>query len=342
MPNLLVIGGVLTGKVFSLSEEEVTIGRDGDNTFGVPDPALSRRHCAFTREPPGWRVRDLGSSNGTFVNGVQVQSRLLAEGDHVTAGASVLMYMNGSSATLAAVALDEQEQPSPTSRLDPSKLEYLKRELRSGAEGRGSEHALRALLRISTRLNSIREEAELYRTLLDLLFDAVPATEGGILLPAPGEQLHVQASRSTRGQESIHVSAGSVRRAMAEGVGLLFGEPVRADLSSTRAGSNARERALMAVPIGVRGRSPAAIYLATEAKAGFTEEHLQIVTAAGQIAATCLGNVRSDAGPRARGRSTAGRPALGASGGRAEFGDGTGRRANHQDCAGGHNRSHHG
>src|SRR4051794_7111455 len=92
--KLVMIGGVLTGEVFQLTADDLTVGRDSENTIGIPDAAISRRHCAFGRDAGGWRVRDLGSSNGTFVNGVQVKDHLLADGDHVAVGESVLLFVH--------------------------------------------------------------------------------------------------------------------------------------------------------------------------------------------------------------------------------------------------------
>jgi pSer/pThr/pTyr-binding forkhead associated (FHA) protein len=57
--------------------------------MGIPlgfDPQASRRHAAFTLGPSGLQVQDLGSTNGTFVNGSRVQSAPLHRGDTVTIG----------------------------------------------------------------------------------------------------------------------------------------------------------------------------------------------------------------------------------------------------------------
>jgi pSer/pThr/pTyr-binding forkhead associated (FHA) protein len=124
--KLVVIGGALTGEVFRLGSDEVTVGRDSENTVSIPDGTISRRHCAFSRDPAGWRVRDLGSSNGTFVNDVQVHSHVLADGDHVTAGESVLLFVHGPASETAVVALDEHEVPGATTCFVPDMAAYLR------------------------------------------------------------------------------------------------------------------------------------------------------------------------------------------------------------------------
>src|SRR5882762_7762011 len=68
-------------------DRHVSLGRDAVNTVSVADTALSRRHCALSPSSGGRiEVRDLGSANGTFVNGEQVDHRVLSHRDRLTAG----------------------------------------------------------------------------------------------------------------------------------------------------------------------------------------------------------------------------------------------------------------
>jgi transcriptional regulator with GAF, ATPase, and Fis domain len=291
--KLVMIGGVLTGEVFPLDSDEVTLGRDAENTIGIPDGAISRRHCTFTREADGWRVRDLGSSNGTFVNDVQVQDHLLADGDHVAAGESMLLFVHGSPPAASAVVLDERERSGATTCFVPDMAAYLRPTQQAAGERRRTEEGLRVLLGISTVVNSIRDEEQLCRELLDLLFEAVPAEEGAILRPGPGDDLVVGAVRPVRAQGSVQVSAAMVRRAVREGVGVLSTEAgggERHRSISSIASSSARS--LMAVPISVHDTALAAIFLATAPGEAFTEDHLELVTAVGRISAIAINNVR--------------------------------------------------
>ena len=82
-----------------LPEEEVTIGRDGSNNIVIEDPRISRQHASILTEPTGHRVRDLGSRNGTRVNGkvVEVEGHLLRNGDQIALGGNqvILSYLSG-------------------------------------------------------------------------------------------------------------------------------------------------------------------------------------------------------------------------------------------------------
>ncbi|MCA9753121.1 MAG: FHA domain-containing protein, partial [Gemmatimonadetes bacterium] len=63
----------------------LVVGREGE---GLPlhDTAVSREHAVVVRGDDGWLVRDLGSSNGTFVNGRKVEERRLRSGDLIRFG----------------------------------------------------------------------------------------------------------------------------------------------------------------------------------------------------------------------------------------------------------------
>ena len=56
---------------------------------------MSRHHAAFVTTTRGWAVEDLGSTNGTYVNGEQVPRAVLSDGDVVTVGATRLVFHSG-------------------------------------------------------------------------------------------------------------------------------------------------------------------------------------------------------------------------------------------------------
>jgi transcriptional regulator with GAF, ATPase, and Fis domain len=71
----------------------MTIGRDSGSQLSIPDHLMSRRHCAVEPASGRYTLRDLGSANGTFVNGIPIRERVLAHGDRIRAGDSVLLFL---------------------------------------------------------------------------------------------------------------------------------------------------------------------------------------------------------------------------------------------------------
>src|SRR5688572_14174154 len=76
---------------FSISREMTVIGRRQDCDLMIPLGEISRKHCRIIKEADTLRIEDLGSSNGTYVNGKRVQEAVLAAGDTVQVGPLVFV-----------------------------------------------------------------------------------------------------------------------------------------------------------------------------------------------------------------------------------------------------------
>lgn len=90
--TLNVVAGPQTGRTFSFDQHDTfMIGRSEDSQFCLPhDRFFSRHHCLIEIAPPQAFLRDLGSTNGTFVNGLRVDSTYLKPGDRIQGGETVL------------------------------------------------------------------------------------------------------------------------------------------------------------------------------------------------------------------------------------------------------------
>jgi pSer/pThr/pTyr-binding forkhead associated (FHA) protein len=69
-PHLLAYGGPGKGKEFPLTGKEMVIGRDPAADIAIDDPSMSRRHALIFRRRGRFHLRDLGSSNGSYLDGV--------------------------------------------------------------------------------------------------------------------------------------------------------------------------------------------------------------------------------------------------------------------------------
>ncbi len=85
--KLKVLAGAKQGAEIPLKKSKFVIGRASECTLRAGSEAISRQHCAVLRREKGFTIRDLGSRNGTFVNGKRIESETeLTDGDQVRVG----------------------------------------------------------------------------------------------------------------------------------------------------------------------------------------------------------------------------------------------------------------
>jgi len=89
---LVGMGGDVQGKTFHVANRTGTIGRGIGNFIQTTDPDASRVHCQFMPVPSGLQLKDMESSNGTYVNNQRITVSLLRDGDQVRIGKAVFVY----------------------------------------------------------------------------------------------------------------------------------------------------------------------------------------------------------------------------------------------------------
>jgi transcriptional regulator with GAF, ATPase, and Fis domain len=305
-PRLVGIGGPLKGTAFALPAGEVSIGRDSSNHLWAPDPALSRRHCLVVASEEQVSIRDLGSRNGTLVNGVPVEQQQMRHGDQIYIGDSVLLFL-----------LDEEGEHSarnPVEFQDTAAFEgpplmlraedslYLQPEQQPDQMGASLPPSARrardlnSLLKIATGIGGIRDQDSLQWQLLGFIFDVVPAERGAVLLcDSPQEFTSTAAWDRVRGPgHPVRVSRTVVQRALTERVGLVASDVMGNEaLRQLKTLVELKVRSLLCVPLVVGSRVLGAIYLdTTSPTVHFDEDHLQVMTAVAGIASLAFDNVQ--------------------------------------------------
>lgn len=127
-PQIVMRSGPIPGSSYFLENDETVLGRDLGNDIPVPDPEISRRHVRFIRRPEGFYVEDLGSTNGTFVNGARIAvPQLLKHGDLITLAESTVMSYElpeglqeaHTPMSIPASMFDNEVPPQPTAAAAP-------------------------------------------------------------------------------------------------------------------------------------------------------------------------------------------------------------------------------
>lgn len=112
MAKLLVLNGPLAGQSYELKVEKTTVGRLEDNTFQIADPSVSSHHCEIHLQADGLLIKDLNSTNGSFINGDKITEAVLKPGQTLRLGQVELRIDDGRPAPAA---------PSPAAAPAPGK-----------------------------------------------------------------------------------------------------------------------------------------------------------------------------------------------------------------------------
>jgi pSer/pThr/pTyr-binding forkhead associated (FHA) protein len=103
LASIVVLSGGVAGSEYILDDPKLRIGRGPAVEFELDDSAMSREHAMLEFSKGGFVLRDLGSTNGTRVNGETVKTRELEHGDRIEMGDHVLQYV-----------VEDREQSPPT------------------------------------------------------------------------------------------------------------------------------------------------------------------------------------------------------------------------------------
>src|SRR5512137_2077833 len=86
MAKLVVLSAGMTGRTQELKAEKTTVGRVEDNSFQIAEPSVSSDHCEVLLRGNDVVVRDLNSTNGTFINGEKITEKVMKPGQILRLG----------------------------------------------------------------------------------------------------------------------------------------------------------------------------------------------------------------------------------------------------------------
>lgn len=126
--RLVMRRGPQPNQVYELNKDVITLGRDITNDIVINDPEVSRHHLRITRDANGFTIDDLGSTNGTFINGQRITApKSLSNGDMVGLGETVTLGYERARQAPAAAPPPQQaypgaqsQQPAPSQSPQPA------------------------------------------------------------------------------------------------------------------------------------------------------------------------------------------------------------------------------
>jgi signal transduction histidine kinase/pSer/pThr/pTyr-binding forkhead associated (FHA) protein len=275
---------------FELPDHEPQLIGRSSEALPVTDNTVSRRHAELTPDNGSWYLRDLDSSNGTFLNGQRVTDRIkLAPGDQFRCGSTLFVF-----------TLHQDEERPVIRLLDPQSVEVqVERTVDPSAESmilgspdplRAATDHLRVIYDLTSLTASILNREELLERVMDLIFEEFQPDRGFILLgddasgPLDAAVVRYRERPLTVDEGRIPISRTIIQHTLEHGNGMLSTNA----MSDARfeAGDSVRDygiRSAICAPIGAGRRTFGVVHIDSQmANFTFSEDQLQLMTAIGQ------------------------------------------------------------
>jgi signal transduction histidine kinase/pSer/pThr/pTyr-binding forkhead associated (FHA) protein len=307
MAYLIIKSEQLGTKRFALGEAAIFVGRASDKDICLKDLTVSNSHAKLTQEGGHFRIRDLRSTNGTFVNGEQVTEKILANGDRITIGSTVMTFV------------DEREAPKPetppkqsiaaesnfddlfsnTVSISIDEIETDLIDMKRGVpiETARLQRKIAVLNKLGKSLNRLERLDEFLPKLTELVEEAVGGERVFVMLidPQTGDLVpRAYGGRAGAAGERQGVSSTILNRVLLEREAIKTNDAL-SDSRFAHGESVAlmRIRGVMCVPLVLQHAVYGAIYVDSLTKpASFTEDDLRLLGVIGNQASIILRNIQ--------------------------------------------------
>ena len=278
----------------TLNEGRIVLGRSETCALSYPnDTMLSRTHLAFEPEGSEWVLCDLGSTNGTQLNGQRITGRKeLRVGDKIVAGGLTVLYLSTEpSSDTRPPAIEFTADPlsdNKTVALTLEKVLALAKES-SGHSDLHAQARMKALIDAGRELAAHRPLEELFAVIVKLATSAVLAKRG-VLMTFSGDQLVVSATIG----EGFRLSSAVVNRVIEKRDSVLVADTALDDMfREARTIVEQRVRSFIAVPLQTDSKVIGLIYVdSPDVIRRFSADDLSLLTVMGNIAAVRIEHSR--------------------------------------------------
>jgi signal transduction histidine kinase len=293
LASILVIQGRDKDRSFDLYDGENFIGRMA-GAVKLADETVSRRHAKLSAVEGRWVLEDLGSANGTFLNGVKVaRTADMHRGDQVRCG-STLMVFGGGTPIEAQVDLDENGSlidAAIVASIPSNEDSVIIPTPEAGAE---AIENIRIIYDLIADMGSIFSVKQLIDRVLGKVFETLKADRGYVMFINEDGSLSLGAARAANGDKQVPVSRTIIREVVSRQVGVLCTNA----MSDNRfaAGKSVHDygiRSAICAPIKSRKRILGVIYVdCSISEQTYSTEQLRLLTAVGYQAGLAIENVK--------------------------------------------------
>jgi sigma-B regulation protein RsbU (phosphoserine phosphatase) len=276
---------------FELTPEVQLVGRTTDCDIPVPDAAVSRRHAEVRTENERVYIKDLGSLNGTFINGNPLKGEtVISTGDKARFGHVTLTLLEHEATPYTRLSSDDEPSSSAT-------MTTSIHEIRAEATRSRSARILSAVSEAGVMLSKRMEMEDIYESVLDLLEKFIKASRILILEGEPTNGDHsVLASRvdDTAPDEPLRMSKNMLKSIIEEGRSFLTSDAATDDQWDTKQSIvKLGVRAAMGAPLFDNDRILGAMYVDSRTSGlTYQSEDLQLLTLLANMVAVKITNSR--------------------------------------------------
>ncbi len=293
--------------------ELTTLGRHPSNTVRLVDREVSKEHATIERMGRDFILRDLGSSNGTFVNGRRVAELRLRDGDEISLGTSKLVFHSGEPATASAppvagpgvspgkaaprvtVVAQSHSIPAFLAQMDQQVPQNFRpaEQIQELATLKREYEKLRIAYEFHRQVSQQGKQADLFEQILSVAFQLLAADHGVILKPGADGQFSPVAMKHRQGSPPNVMVSDTVLQKVAETKkGVLTADAIIDERFSSSESIVAQGiRSAMAVPLLAKGKLEAVLFLDSRQQTNaFSEKDLTILSGIAAQAAIALEN----------------------------------------------------
>lgn len=265
--------------VLEIDKERILVGRSVDNEIAVMDLRASRLHCRLERHGEQYLVVDLGSQNGTRLNGHLVDRAALKSGDEIGVGSARIWF---------------DKAPPPESIDARETMVTTLEALKMGPE----QDRLTRVQRIAKALNSELHVDPILRIIIDHLVEISQAERGFLVIAETEGRPAARVARNFEQEDvadpDVAFSETIVTKVMKTGEAVVTANAVEDTRFADTLSVNAiRARSVMALPFRVRGETVGAVYVDNRLQKGaFGEAELSTLTSLCDLAAAAIERAR--------------------------------------------------
>lgn len=296
--ELVVLSGRHRGHRIPLSQDKVRIGRDHACEIILDDEAASRQHSEIVKDDTRFLLRDLQSTNGTFLNDGRVTEAPLQNGDRIGVGDTIFLVQleqRREKGTAHVVFTKEQKTVSARFRLNANDTKFL--ELKEGTSIPDAQRQFTLLYEFMLNVAGILHPPALLERALADMFRAFDPDRGLILLLTPEGEPGYQATKirdGVTGREQITISRTMAHQLLQKKESFLSIDATSDErLASADSLHNMQVYSVMGSPLQLKDKVLGMLYMDTIVqRKAFAEQDLKLCTAMSVQLAVCLENSR--------------------------------------------------